>query len=440
MRVAPVTVVVAAATPPGASALALIRLSGEGLDSVLARFVRSGAEVGGAPRRCEVFDAQGTIDDGLIWLGKAPRTYTGEPTAELSLHGNPRIVERTLEAAVAAGARLAEPGEFTRRALLHGKLDLVQAEAVLQVAEARSDRGLALAREALDGSLSQAFAALREPLLDVAAELEARLDLGHDELVMLDDDAVDAALALAETEAREAAEGHRASRAWVHGARVALVGPVNAGKSSLFNQLVGRPRALVHASAGTTRDVLELAIDLDGLQVTLLDTAGERQTDDPIEAAGLALAAELVDEADLVVLVAPVESTDDPVVHAIEARLDADLRVANGVDRAPAPTGWLATSAHTGEGIGALRQAIREALVGREARATRLQVASRRQAAALHGAADLLAEAREALPLAGPAAAADALTEALEALDGLTGADTREDVLSRLFERFCIGK
>lgn len=434
-------VVVAQATPPGTSALALLRLSGEGLDAVLARFVRSGAVAAGPPRLAEVFDASGVIDRGLIWIGEAPRTYTGEPTAELSLHGNPRIADRALRAAIAAGARLAEPGAFTKRALMNGKLDLVQAEAVLQVAAARSDRGLELARRGLEGGLSRQFEALREPLLDAAAELEARLDLGHDELVRLTDGEVQAALEQSEDRARQAAEDHRSSRLWVHGARVALVGPVNAGKSSLFNRLVGRERALVHERAGTTRDVLELAIDLDGLAVTLLDTAGRRQALDPVEAAGLELAGKLVEEADLALLVAPVEQAGSEAIEAIEADLALPvLRVANGIDRSPAPDGWLGTSALTGEGLARLRTELRRTLVGGEPRSEGLYVASRRQAASLNRAAQALAEARESLSLAGPAVAADALTEALEALDSLTGADTREDVLSRLFQRFCIGK
>lgn len=436
-------VVVAQATSPGRSALVLVRLSGEGLDAVLARFVRpvhGTCEAGGPPRRIEVFDAEGVFDDGLMWLGKPPRTYTGEPTAELTLHGNPLIAERTLAAAIAAGARLAEPGAFTKRALLHGKLDLVQAEAVLQVGEARSERGLAIARSALDGGLSRRFQALREPLLDVAAELEARLDLGHDELTLEDDDAVLLRLALLESEATAAAESHRAARAWVHGARVALVGPVNAGKSSLFNRLVGRTRALVHDQPGTTRDVLELGFDLDGLAVTLLDTAGERDSDDPVEMAGLALARDLTEEADLILVVCPVEG--HPAIELIlERTVDQPrLLVANGVDRRPAPEGWLGVSAHSGEGMNALREELRQALVGSEARSQLALVASRRQAAALRSCAAALKRAAEALTIAGPAASAASIQDALAMLDALTGADSREDVLSRLFERFCIGK
>jgi tRNA modification GTPase len=228
----------------------------------------------------------------------------------------------------------------------------------------------------------------------------------------------------------------------VEGVRVALVGPVNAGKSSLFNALLGRARALVHDRPGTTRDVVEVPMSAGGLELTLLDTAGERVTDDPVEAAGLALARSLVDEADLLVVVLR-RGPDDEVERLLLQRTRDRRRVVvvNGIDRAGAPEvpGALRTSAVTGEGVEALREALVAALPSTSA-AEGLQLASERQAERLGAVALLLEQAAEALPVAGPAAAADALTEALERVDELTGADTREDVLSALFARFCIGK
>lgn len=445
MPAEPTDVIVAVAAGGRADALALLRFSGQELRAVLSALVRPMGTrplvAGQAPRRVEVLANDTVIDDGLIWIGRAPQTYTGEPTAELTVHGNPLVVDQILDAARQAGARLAEPGEFTRRAVVHGKMDLVQAEAVLQVAEARSSRGLQLARQALQGELSREFEQMREPLLDVAAELEARLDLGHDDLVMMDDQAVCACILDAEEQCLAAARTHRAAHAWVHGARVALVGPVNAGKSSLFNALLGRRRALVHESAGTTRDVLEQSTVLDGLPVTLLDTAGDRHTTDPVEQAGLALAGQLIEDADLWLWVSPVEGPEVPAPWAERMAHRPHLKIANGVDRAEpdVDVDWLLVSAQRGDGLAELRVAIRQAVAG-DSLADRSAVASRRQADALMRAAQWLAESRHALGDAGPAVAAQSMTEALVCIDSLVGIDTREEVLSRLFQRFCIGK
>ena len=221
---------------------------------------------------------------------------------------------------------------------------------------------------------------------------------------------------------------------------------MNAGKSSLFNRLLGRERALVHPEPGTTRDVVEAPTRLGGLAVTLLDTAGERATDDPVEAAGLALARELVDEADLLVVVlrARAHGGPDPTEAHILARTAGRPRVVvlNGIDREgvgrPSP-GWIGTSAATGEGVEALERALVHRLVHTEG-ADGGMIASARQRDLLVATAGWIDEAAEALELAGIAVAADALTRALEEMDALTGADTREDVLDALFARFCIGK
>lgn len=391
-------------------------------------------------------DAQGVFDDGLLVLGRGPATYTGEDAAELTCHGNPLVVERLVEALVQAGARLALPGEFTRRALVHGKLDLLGAEAIHQLSVATSRQGLEVARQGLDGRLAAFSAELRQELLTLAAELEAALDHPEEDLTLLSEEQIAQRCLQAASRLRDTGRTWSAGRAWVEGARVALVGEVNAGKSSLLNALLGRARALVHPEPGTTRDVLEVPLRLGGLSLTLLDTAGERQTEDPVEAAGLALARELVAEADLLVVVARARSQGlSPTTQQVLERVEdgPHLRVYNGVDLsevAPAPPGWLPTSARTGQGLDELRQALVRALVGAEPRAHTLVVASQRQRDALVAAGRWAQEAAHALPAAGPAVAADALARALSALDELTGAETREDVLSALFSRFCIGK
>jgi tRNA modification GTPase len=442
-------VIVAAATPWGRSALAVVRLSGPGLDDVLARLVepfRSGPWRSGRTRRVRMRDAAGVFDDGLIVVARAPHTFTGEDTAEITCHGNPLIVERLLHAAVASGARMAASGDFTRRALQHGKLDVVAAEAVLQVTHAKSMEGLRIGRAALDGRLVTAFDALRGPLIEAAAELEARLDYPADELAYVADEQLVSGLREVARRARGLAATWRAGQHFVHGARVALVGAVNAGKSSLFNALVGKERALVHDRPGTTRDVLELQVRWEDLAVTLLDTAGERHTEDPVEAAGLALAKDLIDEADalVVVLRARVDGPSE-IEREILARTADRTRVVvyNGVDAegvADAPPGSVCTVAPQGTGVATVRRAVRDALVGEDHGHAKLVVASARQRDLLEAVAECVDEAIEALPIAGVAVSADAVTRGLEELDALTGADTREDVLDALFARFCIGK
>jgi len=444
-------VIVAAATPWGRSALAILRWSGADLRLVLERCLRPhtpGPLPSGRPRRVDVIGPDGrTLDDGVVVLLDHDRTATGEPTAELTLHGNPALVEATLHAAQHAGARLARPGEFTRRAVVHGKLDLLQAEAVNQVIHAPTAAGARLARQALEGRLSQDMQAIRQDLIVVAAELEARLDHPADELALESDAELIARLEQASARARALASTYATGRALVHGARVALVGAVNAGKSSLFNALLGQARALVHDQPGTTRDVVEARTVLDGLAVTLLDTAGERPTHDPVEAAGLALARDLVADVDLLLVVLRARpGGPSPTERQILERTRDRPRVVvlNGVDAVDAPTDpvphALHTVATTGAGLDTLRGRLREALVQADPVEGDVLIASARQRDRLTELADLADEAVQALPLAGVAVASELVLGAVEALDALTGADTREDVLDALFARFCIGK
>ena len=440
-------VVVAPATPWGTAALAVVRFSGPDLFGPLTSLVRprTGDRLPpGRARRVDLVDADGVFDDAVAVFSGAGSSYTGEQTLEVSCHGNPVIVRRLIDAAVAAGCRLAEPGEFTRRAVVNGKLDLVAAEAVDQVCRATSSEGLAIARGGLDGELQAWIGQVRQQLVVAAAELEARLDLPHDDGAELSDEVVLADLSRVARACREVAHTAQRGRVWIDGARVALVGPVNAGKSSLFNALLGQTRALVHDTPGTTRDVVEASAVVEGLRITLLDTAGERVTDDPIEAAGLALAQALIAQADLLLIVlrARPEGLSD-VEQTLLART-ADRRrlvLCNGVDQPGiVPDGALPVSAHTGQGIDALQRALHTALVGQTSQAAAVQIGSTRQADWLLTIARACEEAVEALPLAGVAVSADAVTRGLEALDALTGADTREQILDAVFQRFCVGK
>lgn len=399
-------------------------------------------------RLARLRDDAGVFDEGLLTWMPGPRSYTGEDVAEISCHGNPLLVERLLDALIAAGARPAHPGEFTRRAFLNGRMDLTRAEAVMQAIGASSRAGLDVARAGLDGAVARRADTLRDLLVDVAAELEAALDYPGEDLL------VDADAALAErldgvaAEARAAVAGARGARLAVEGARVALVGPVNAGKSSLFNALLGRDRALVSPTPGTTRDVVESALQLPGLRVVLHDTAGERVATDPIEAAGLALAAEMVAAMDLLLVVLPGDRPLDAVGADLLARTaERPRRVV--VTHADRPRGLdlpegieaIVVSSTTGAGIDALRDALPAALVGEEPGAVVGVVASQRQRDAFLRLAARAEEGAGALrDGVGAAVAVERVYESLATLDVLVGRDTREEVLDRLFARFCIGK
>ncbi len=439
--------IVAAATPWGRSAIAVLRLSGDGLRPIIERFC---APSGGWPparraRICRLRDGRGVFDEGLLTVFPGPRSYTGEDLAEISCHGNPLVMERLLAAAVSSGARVAEPGEFTRRAFLSGRMDLIRAEAVLQAIEASSPQGLEVARGGLDGRVSALVDQLREGLTEAIAELEARLDYPGEDLSFEDDRSLAERLGCLRDEARGAAASYRAGRILVEGARVALVGPVNAGKSSLFNQLGGSVRALVSPVAGTTRDVVERRVVLGAAAVSLLDTAGDREAEDPIEAAGITLGWSLVADADLFVVVVPAHEPER--ARGVLARTAGRPRVlvGNHADRPGAVSRWageelLPTCATSGEGLAELSRRIAEALVGELPGGSHLIIASQRQRDLLIEVSDAIEASLRAVDLAGVAVAAQELYGALERLDALTGRDTREAVLDSLFSRFCIGK
>jgi tRNA modification GTPase len=361
--------IVANATPWGRGAVAVVRLSGVVTAAAAASALSSQGRVS-PPRRARLtafFDEDGLIDEGLLTFFPGPHSYTGEDVAELGCHGNPLIVERLLRAAQAAGARLAEPGEFTRRAVASGRLDLTRAEAVLQAIEASTPEGLAIAQAGLSGAVAALAEGLRAGLIDVCAELEARLDYPGEGLGFTEDAAVITRLGAVAEEARQAAEGFKAGRAAVEGADVALIGPVNAGKSSLFNALGGSVRALVSREPGTTRDVVERRVSFEGVMIRLLDTAGLRDDPGPIEAEGLALGQALAGDADLLLVVIPAHTPELAAEALARSKGRPRLLIGNHADRPGAVTrldgeALLMTNARAGEGVDALKVAIPRAL------------------------------------------------------------------------------
>lgn len=433
--------IVACATPWGRGATSLIRLSG-----VAALAIAREVCPGGPPWRARRASLRRVVDDGKVidevlalWM-PAPGTYTGEETVELSGHGNPVLVEELLDRCLRAGARMARPGEFTRRAVEHGRMDLLRAEAVAELIRATSPSGVSLARHGLDGGLQEAVGALRERLLDLAAELEARLDHPGDDLGFHEDTEVVRLLEGVAADAAGLAEGWRAGRIRLQGARVALVGPVNAGKSSLFNALVGVTRALVSPEPGTTRDVVETSVLIDGLDVTFYDTAGERGSAVGLEAAGQALGRALTAAVDLRVLVMPLHQPwqgAPPSGSQLVVGTHPDL-----LDGRPA---WSLdqpvhrVNGQTGAGVAAVSASIRDHLSVAPSGSAALT--TQRQHDLLRAIAGHARASAAALsgPL-GPAVAAEECTRALMVQGELTGEDVREGVLDRLFARFCVGK
>jgi tRNA modification GTPase len=380
-----------------------------------------------------------------IWM-PGPKSSTGEDVVELCGHGNPVLLAALLDALVGRGARPARPGEFTRRALENQRTDLLGAEALSALISARTVEGAQDALLGVRGGMHEDADRMREVLLDIAAELEARLDHPDDDLSLQSDDAVAAALLTVGKEADAIACTWSASRIRQNGATVALVGPVNAGKSSLFNHLVGTERALVSDRPGTTRDVIERSVLVDGMDITFMDTAGERGTDDTLEQAGVALGQSLSARSDLLLVVLPLDRDVEPHSQALLARTSDHRRLVVGcfADRTAHPQG--PTVDHSvdntsGEGVDALRELIRDAVGAEPVSGQAVVVLSQRQHDLYRSVSTHCVEAVDALRGAlGPAVAVQGVMCAIERLSELTGMDVREAVLDRLFARFCIGK
>ncbi len=445
--------IVARATAPGPAALAIVRLDGREARALTERMFmpRSGPGPTAHPRRM-IFgqwrDPAGeTIDEGLCAYFRAPHSSTGNDMAEFYCHGGAVPARRLIEAALALGARLAEPGEFTRRAFLNGRLDLAQAEAVADLIEAQTDAAARLARGQLAGELSRRIEAVRAGLIDVAAEIEARLDFPEEEIGEGDRGHLLGALGRAAAEIAALLATRRRGRLLREGARVALAGCPNAGKSSLLNALARRERAIVTPHPGTTRDTIECTIDLAGMPLTLIDTAGLRASDEPIERLGIERSRREIEQADLVVLVrdtADPAREDDPVLAA----RPPDLIVMNKIDLLPAGAGaadseqppCIAISATRGDGLDRLERAIADCLMGGTGAEEAFAINLRH--------ADLLARAATALTPARAALEADAwgelvmvdLREAIEALGEILGVETGDAILDRVFSAFCLGK
>jgi tRNA modification GTPase len=450
--------IVAIATPPGRGGIGIVRLSGpDARRLLLAHLQLRSSLLPGRARYCAIVDAGARLDEGVVTWFAAPNSYTGEDVLEVAAHGSPVILDLLVRRALEAGARLARPGEFTERAFLHGRIDLTQAEAVRDLIEAETLYQVRVAAEQLGGALSRRVAPVKEQLVALVTILEAGIDFAEDDIDVTPDaeilrrlDALDAALAPIASSFREGRLVH-------NGLTMAIVGRPNAGKSSLFNRLVERERAIVTATPGTTRDLVTQRISLGGIPVELVDTAGLRETRDEAESHGIARTESAMADADLVLLLLDATATVDAegVLRLAEedARLLASLEgrapllVLNKIDlarptRTETVTDELAqVSALTSEGVPELRARLLQRVRGSANETEGGMLTSLRHYEALQGCTDALARAHSALTERVPheMLLLDLYT-ALQQLDQLTGATTADDILNRIFSSFCIGK
>jgi len=440
--------IAAISTPIGEGAIAIVRLSGSGALDVLARiFVGGIVPEAFVPRRVmlgRVQDSSGKLDDVLMTWFRAPNSYTGEDLVEISCHGGILVTRRVLDLVLAAGARMAEPGEFTQRAFLNGKMDLTQAEAVMDLIRAQTELALRAANEQLSGSLGSEVTEIRELLLTTLAHVEAYIDFPDEEI---DPDTgkslLDRMVTLENRLERLLATADQ-GRILRHGLRTVIYGAPNVGKSSLLNLLLGYDRAIVSDIPGTTRDTIEEVINIRGIPVRLVDTAGARDSAELLESEGIRRTREQVTQADLVIQV--VDGSKRPA--AIETFEEGkSVLLLNKSDLGIHPhwhefVGAVRFSCKNKTGLEALSQAIWDRVMGAKVQLADVRVAiNARHQACLQHAKKFLGAARSSFQDGkSPEFISIELRGALDAVGEVVGKLDAEDLLGKIFSEFCIGK
>jgi len=436
--------IVAAATPPGIGGVGIVRVSGEQTETIARTLLGSLPEPRTATyRKFRDKDGQ-NLDTGLALHFPAPASFTGESVLELHGHGGPLVISQIVDAIVALGARQAEPGEFSQRAFLNDKLDLVQAEAIADLINAGTSQAARAALRSLSGAFSKAVDALSEQLIRLRLHVEAAIDFPEEEVDFLSDELLLRRLSECADAFALLQEQAKQGRVLRDGFQVVIVGKPNAGKSSLLNLLSGQDAAIVTEIAGTTRDILREQIDIDGLSVELVDTAGLREDPDRIEREGIRRARNALQSADAVLWIKDATEPgpgdiDEPLPDGIPVLVVMNKIDLRGVENTKAE-GTIQLSAKTGEGLDHLRQCIRE-LAGYENQGEGAFTARKRHLQALEKAATYFDTGRTALD---ETRAGELLAEELrlshQALGEITGAVSSDDLLGRIFSEFCIGK
>jgi len=446
--------IVALATPQGSSAIALIRVSGPALGRLAAELA-GGVEP--KPRKARHLDYRSlegrVLDDVLLLYFKGPHSYTAEDVMEISCHGNPFIAQLIIEDLFKRGCRPAEPGEFTQRAFLGGRMDLSQAEAVMDIIHARSERALEAARQQLRGSLGRRMGLLVDELLGALARVEAYIDFPDEDLPTEDRRVLEQMLERSRQSASQLLATSHYGEILREGIRTVIIGEPNAGKSSLLNRLVGRERAIVSPEPGTTRDFIEECILVGAHFLRLIDTAGLNPNPQPLERLGMEKTLERGEEADLFLLVLDPAHPAPPLPPALLARLrpentivvlnKADLGLPEPtLDAALAPLPRLSLSALNGAGVEALRERISTLAEGfQQTVGSELVAINARHARALGRVRESLEAGLAKLASRGPVELlASDLREALDACGEIAGRIDNERMLDALFSTFCIGK
>jgi len=441
-------IIAAIATAQGRAGIGVVRISGLALDGLAKRLIGEVPAPRRATRATFRDDAGAAIDEGIALFFPAPHSYTGEDVLELHGHGGPVVLQMLLARSLALGARIAEPGEFTRRAFLNDKLDLAQAEAVADVIEAATDAAARCAVRALQGEFSAAVRALADRLIELRMLVEATLDFPEEELDPLD--RADARRRLGEVRdelATALARAHQGSLLR-NGMNIVLAGQPNVGKSSLLNRLAGEELAIVTAIPGTTRDTVRQTIQIEGVPLNIVDTAGLREAQDEVERIGVARTWSEIERADLLLLIVDARTGVTAADQAIESRIPSRLKrvvVHNKLDlvheRGHSVESdhavHIFTSAKTGEGLDHMRRTLL-GLVGWETSGESVFMARERHLHALRQASMRLAAAEGVFHEA--ELFAEELRLAQRDLDGITGEFSADDLLGEIFSRFCIGK
>lgn len=443
--------IAAVATAPGEGGVAIIRISGPEAAQVLRGCFRGGEDPVASPRKMiygRFLRGKATVDLGLAVYMPGPASFTGEDTAELHCHGGQASTRRVLEAALEAGARMAQRGEFSRRAFVNGRMDLTQAEAVMDMVAAQTDRAAALALTQLRGKLGQAITVMADRLLDMVAMIEVTCDYPEEDIEEAETTVWIDRLLDMEGKLQRLLDTARGGRILREGIRCALVGRPNVGKSSLLNALTGEDRAIVTPIAGTTRDTVEAQADLGGVCVTLIDTAGIREAFDPVEAIGVARSREALAGADLVLMVLDAaEGITDEDRELLEQTRDAQriivVNKSDLCDTIPAMENEkiVAVSAQTGAGMDRLEGMVAELCGTGAVQPGEVVLTRTRHRDAVRRAQQALAEARGVLEMGFPLdMATGGLRSAWQSLGEVTGGTVDEDVIDRIFEKFCLGK
>lgn len=444
-------IITAIATPAGEGAISVVRVSGKGcienadkifcgkdlLQNAKTHTIHYGNIISGNGE---------TIDDVLISVFKKPNSYTGEDSVEISSHGNPLVTEKIVNELINTGVRLSEPGEFTKRAFLNGKIDLAQAEAVADVISSRTEASLRGARNQLDGLLSSKVEKFRSDLINISSKVELELDFAEEEMEFISKQEIAAHLNGIKRELAELQKTYRFGRIIKDGVNVAIVGKPNVGKSSLMNYILKESRAIVSEIPGTTRDVIREDVSIDGMLYKVFDTAGIRLTEDAIEKEGVYRSRETVKNADIILFLDDNETGFSEDLYKQLLTLNSEERILHVINKSDLfpqkEDGGLFVSAKTGDGIERLFSEIKRMTFGSENYSEKTAVVSNsRHFNSLKKASESLGDGIISAEsnLSGEFIAAD-LRNAADALGEIIGIVTTDDILNNIFSNFCIGK